>query len=102
MRLDTGKRKKKNCKENKYLKVKQPMNHWRTQRGSQQIPRNKWQWKHDNSKHVGCSTRSSKREVLRYTNLPEETIKVSNNLILYLKQLEKEKRTEPVVEGEKW
>ena len=51
--------------------------------------------------NVGCSIRSSKREVLRYTNLPEETIKVSNNLTLYLKQLEKEKRTKPVVEGEK-
>ena len=45
---------------------------------------------------------SSKREVLRYTNLPEETIKVSNNPTLDLKQLEKEKWTEPVVEGEKW
>ena len=78
------------------------MNHWRTQRGSQKLPRNKWQWKHDSLKHEGCSKRSCKREVHINTNLPQETVKVSNNLTLYLRQLEKEKPTKPMVEGEKW
>ena len=30
------------------------------------IPRDKWQWKHDNLKPMGCSKSSSKREV--YSN----------------------------------
>ena len=38
------------------------------------IPRNKWQWKHDNSKHMGCSKSSSKREVYSNTVLSQETI----------------------------
>ena len=37
------------------------------------IPRNKWQWKHDNSKPVGYSISSSKREVYSNTILPQET-----------------------------
>ena len=39
---------------------------------------------------MGCSKSSSKREVYSNTSLPQETRKISNNLILYLKQLEKE------------
>ena len=42
------------------------------------IYRNKWQCKHDNSKPVGCSKSSSKREVYSNTILPQETRKTSN------------------------
>ena len=42
------------------------------------ISRNKWQWKHDNSKPMGCSKSSSKREVYSSTILPQETRKTSN------------------------
>ena len=42
---------------------------------------------------MGCSKSSSKREVYSYTSLPQETRKISNNLSLHLKELEKEEQT---------
>ena len=42
------------------------------------ISRNKWQWKHNNSKPMGCSKSSSKREVYSNTILPQETRKMLN------------------------
>ena len=42
------------------------------------ISRNKWQWKHDNSKPMGCSKTSSKMEVFSNTILPQETGKILN------------------------
>ena len=53
-------------------------NHWRNQRGNQKIPRNKWQWKHDDPKPMGRSKSCFKREVYSNTNLPQETRKNSN------------------------
>ena len=47
-------------------------------KGNQKISRNKWQRKHDNSKPMGCSKSSSKREVYSNTILPQETRKTSN------------------------
>ena len=46
--------------------------------GNQKISRNKCQWKHGNSKPMGCSKSSSKREVYNNTILPQETRKTSN------------------------
>ena len=40
--------------------------------------RNKWQWKHDNSKIMGWSKRSCKREVYGNASLPQETRKTLN------------------------
>ena len=40
-----------------------PRDHWRNQTGNQKIPRDKWQWKHDDPKPMGCSKSGSKREV---------------------------------------
>ena len=45
--------------------------------------------------------RSSEREVYSNTILPQETIKISNSLTLYLKQLEKNKQNLKLVEGNK-
>ena len=42
------------------------------------ISRNKWQWKHENSKPMGCSKSSSKREVYSSTIRPQKTRKTSN------------------------
>ena len=42
------------------------------------ISQNKWRWKLDNSKPMGCSKSSSKREVYSNTILPQETRKTSN------------------------
>ena len=60
------------------------------------MSRNKWQWKHGNSKSMGCSKNSSKREVYSNTTLPQETRKTSNRQpTLHLKQLEKEEQKNP-------
>ena len=50
---------------------------------------------------MGCSKSSSKREVYSYTSLPQETRKISNNLTLHLKQLEKEEQKTPKVSRRK-
>ena len=42
------------------------------------MSRNKWQWKHNNSKPMGCNKSSSKREFYRNTILPKETRKTSS------------------------
>ena len=47
-------------------------------KGKKKNPRNKWQWEHSNSKSMGCSKSSSKREVYRNTILPQETRTASN------------------------
>ena len=50
----------------------------RNQKGNQKISRNKWQWKYDNSKPMGCSKSSSKRDVYSNTILTQETRRTSN------------------------
>ena len=47
-------------------------------KGKSKISRNKWQWKLNNSKPMGYSKSSSKREVYSNTILPQETRKTSN------------------------
>ena len=65
-------------------------------RGNQEIPREKWQWKHDDPKPTGCSKNSSKREVYSNTVVPRETRKISNKQSnLGPKELEKEEQTKP-------
>ena len=48
-----------------------------------------------------CSKSSSKREVYSNTILPQETRKISSNLTLHLKELEKEEQTKPEVSRRK-
>ena len=50
---------------------------------------------------MGCSKSSSKREVYSNTSLPQETRKISNNLTLHLKELEKEEQKKPKVSRRK-
>ena len=50
---------------------------------------------------MGCSKSSSKWEVYSNTILPQETRNISNNLTLYLKQLEKEEQKTPKVSRRK-
>lgn len=47
---------------------------------------------------MGCGKSSSKREVRNDTDLLQETREISNNLTLHLKQLQKEKRSQKLVE----
>ena len=75
MRLDNDYKKK--TKKHKYMEIKQHISkyttgEWRNQVGNQKISGNKWQWKHDNSKPMGCSKSSSEREVYSNTILPRE------------------------------
>ena len=65
------------------------------------ISRNKWQWRHDNSKPMGCSKSSVNREVYSNTILSQEIRKTSDNLTLHLKQLEKEGKNNPEISRRK-
>ena len=74
---------KKKTVRNKHIEITQhiseyPTGYWRNQKGNKKISRNKWQWKHDNSKPMGCSKTSSKMEVFSNTILPQETGKILN------------------------
>ena len=64
------------------------MAHWKNQRGNQNLPRDKWKWKHNDAKPRRCSQNSSKREVCSNIVLPQETRTIPN-----LKQLEKAEQT---------
>ena len=82
MRLDIS-YKEKNCKKhtkkwrlnNTFLNNQQVTEE--IKREIKKISRNKWQWKHDSSKPMGCSKSSSKREVYSNTILPQERRKTS-------------------------
>ena len=50
---------------------------------------------------MGCSKSSSKREVYSNMSLPQETRKISNNVTLHKKQLEKEEQSKPKVSTRK-
>ena len=67
------------------------------------ISRNKGQWKHDNSKPVGCSKSSSKSEFIAIQSyLKKQEKHRIDNLTLHLKQLEEGKQKTPkLVEGNK-
>ena len=70
--------------EAKQYATKQPMDHWRNQRGNKKLPRDKWKWKHDSSKPMWHNKSSSKKEVYSNINLPLETrknIKKQSNLM---------------------
>ena len=47
-------------------------------KGETKIPGDKWKWKHNDPKSMGCSKSSSKREIYSDTGLPQETRKISN------------------------
>ena len=72
-----------------------PTNHRRNQKRNQNMHRNEWKWKHNNSKPLGHYKSSAKGKVHSNTDIPEETRKKSNNLTLHLKQLEKEEIMNP-------
>ena len=96
---------KKNCKEYKQVEAKQHatkqwMDHWRNHREDQKISRDKWQWRDNDPKPMGCGNCSSKREVYSNTSLPQESSQI-NNLTLYLKQLENKEQAKPQVSRRK-
>ena len=60
----------------------------RNQRGNKKIHGDRWQWKHNGLKSLGCSKSYSKREVYSSIGLHQQARKISNNLTLHLKNLE--------------
>ena len=57
------------------------------------ISRNKWQWKHDHSKPMGCSKSSPKRDVYSNTILPQETRKTLNRQSNFIPKTTGKRRT---------
>ena len=57
------------------------------------IPRDKWQWQHDDPKPMGHSKRSSKREVYSNKILPQKTRKNSNKQSKLTPKGTRERRT---------
>ena len=88
----------KNCKKLKYVETKQC--HLRIG-GNRTISRNKWKRKYNKPKPKGCSKSGSKRELHSNINLLQETRKISKNLTLHLKQIEREEKTKPKVSRRK-
>ena len=61
----TGNQQEENCKKHKHVETKQhatkqPMDHWRNQRGNEKITRSKWQQRYNTPKPMGCSKSHSK------------------------------------------
>ena len=52
--------------EAKLYATKQPVDHWRNQRGNKKISRHKWKWRHNDLKPIGHGKSSSKGKV--YSN----------------------------------
>ena len=76
----------------KQYATKQPVDHWRNQRGNQKIPKDKWKWKHEDPKPMGQAIQPYLRR--------QEKSQIRNRT-LHLKQLEKEEQTKPKVSRRK-
>ena len=68
------------------------MGHWGHQRRNlkkKKKPGGKYRHKHNDLEYVECNKSSSKREIYSNICLLQETIKISNNLTLHLKETRK-------------
>ena len=73
------------------------MDHWKkSKRRPKKIPRDKWKWKCDDSKPVGHSKSSSKREVYSDKILPQEIKKISNKQPHLTPKATRERRTNKI------
>ena len=89
--------------EAKQYATTQPMDHQRNQRGNPKILGDKWKQKHNDSKSMGHSKNSTKREVYSDTSLPQETRKISNKQpnLIHQGAKKKNKQNLKLVEGKK-
>ena len=71
----------------------------RNQRGIQKLHGDKWKQKLMVQKCLGCSKISFKSKLYSNTDLPQEARKISNNLAIHLKELEKEEQIPKPGEG---
>ena len=65
-------------------------NKWVNQEIKEKIKKNQSYKKRYGPKSLGCSKSCSKRKIYNNTGLPQEARKISNNLILHVKEVEKE------------
>ena len=87
--------------EAKQYVSEKPIDHQKNQRGKQNVPKDKWQWKHNDPKPMGHRKSTSKRKVYSNTSLPLEIRKILNNKNLHIKQLEEEEQTKPNISRRK-
>ena len=92
----------------KQYATKHPSDHWGNQTGNQKIPRDKWKLKLNDTKPVGCSKSSSKREVYSNTILPQVVRKTLNRPPNFtpkttgkIRTTTKKKKNTKLVEGKK-
>ena len=69
------------------------------EKSKSKISRNKWHWKHDNSKPMECSKSSSKREFYRNIILPQETRKTSNRQPNFTPKTSGKKQTNKILQN---
>ena len=83
--------------EAKQYAAKQPMDHWRNQRGNLKTPRDKWQWKHNNPNlsDTAEAVLKGKFTVIQAYHRKQEKSQ-TNNLTLHPKELEKEQSSKLV------
>ena len=88
----------KNCKKHKHMKSKQhvskqPTGYWRNQKGNQKISRNKWQWKHNNSKLMATAKAVLRGKFIAIQSyLKKQEKHWIDNLTSHLQQLENEEQ----------
>ena len=79
--------------EAKQYATKQPRDQWWNQRANQKMPRNKWQWKPNDPKPMGCSKNVLREKFITIQSyLKKQEISQINKLTLHPKQLEKERK----------
>ena len=88
--------------EAKQYDTKQPMDHWKNQRGNQKLTRDKWKQKHDNPKSMGCTKRVLREKfIVIQSYLRKQKTSQINDLTLHLKQLQKDEQNPKLVEVKK-
>ena len=68
--------------------MSQPVN----KRRNKKVHGNKWKWKYNGPKPLGCSKSGPKREVYSNSGLRKQEKSQINNLTFHLKELEKEQQ----------
>ena len=80
-------------KKHKHMEIKQYICKSSTgYERNKKMPRYKCQWKHDDSKPMGCSKSSSEREFYSNTILPQETRKALNRQPIFMPKTTGERR----------
>ena len=78
------------------------MGYWRNQKGNKKISRNKWQWKTTTQNLWDASKAGLRGKFIAIQSYIRKQKKhQTDNIILHLKQLEKEEQKNPKITGRK-